>query len=216
MGPCEHPSSRLKNQHKGKSPRQRFRARRPRSRTCLLKGCGRKFRPRHPLERYCSEGCRNQARKWRQWKARHEYRQSPHGKQVRRAQSRRYRQRRKNKANIRQLPKGREGHHKKSFFHAAATAPGATKCSTASAAHPCNGSAAGNAGGLSSVFWSGSAAGSSVEQSVGLRSSAAACRNGAHKAPGTVPSHEIVPTYRRASPSRRKLPLIEAATAHMV
>jgi hypothetical protein len=116
MGPCEHPPSRLKNQHKGKSPRPRCRARRPRSRTCLLKGCGRKFRPRHPLERYCSKHCRDQARKWRQWKARHEYRQSPHGKQVRRAQSRRYRQRRKNKGVKKRRSKVREGHHKKSFF----------------------------------------------------------------------------------------------------
>ena len=68
------------------------------------------------MERYCSKHCRDQARKWRQWKARHEYRQSPHGKQVRRAQSRRYRQRRKNKAKIGRLHKGREGHHKKSIF----------------------------------------------------------------------------------------------------
>jgi hypothetical protein len=216
VGPCEHPPSRLKNQHKGKSPLPRCRARRPRSRTCLLKGCGRKFRPRHPLERYCSKHCRDQARKWRQWKARHEYRQSPHGKQVRRAQSRRYRQRRKNKGVKKRRSKVREGHHKKSFFHAAATAPGATKCSTASAARPCNGSAAGNAGGLSSVFWSGSAAGWSVEQSVGLSSSAVACLNGVHEVPGPARSHEIVPTYRRAWPSRRKLPLIEAATAQVV
>jgi hypothetical protein len=95
MGPCEDPSTCLQNQAKGKSSHREGRARRPRSRTCLLKGCGRVFRPDHPLTRYCSEHCRNQAAKWRQWKARHQYRQTVHGKQVRRAQSRRYRMRQK-------------------------------------------------------------------------------------------------------------------------
>lgn len=71
------------------------RAHRPRSRACLLKGCERAFRPQHPLTRYCSEPCRQQARQWREWKARRRYRQSPGCKQKRRAQSRRYRERRK-------------------------------------------------------------------------------------------------------------------------
>ena len=74
--------------------RQR-RARRPRRRTCLLKGCGQVFRPQQPLARYCSEACQAKARQWRQWKARRHYRQSLNGKQKRRAQSRRYRERRK-------------------------------------------------------------------------------------------------------------------------
>ncbi len=91
MGPCEHPSTHLQNQAKGRFPQQRKRARRPRSRTCLLKDCGRVFRPEHPLARYCSERCRNEAAHWRQWKARQQYRKTAHGKQVRRAQSRRYR-----------------------------------------------------------------------------------------------------------------------------
>ncbi len=95
MGPCEHPSTHRENQAKGIIPQQKKRARRPRSRTCLLKGCGRVFRPNHPLSRYCSEHCRNQAAKWREWKARQQYRQTANGKQVRRAQSRRYRMRRK-------------------------------------------------------------------------------------------------------------------------
>jgi hypothetical protein len=71
------------------------RARCPRSRLCLLKGCGQVFRPHQPLARYCSEACREQARRWRQWKALRRYRQSPNGKQKRQAQSRRYRERRK-------------------------------------------------------------------------------------------------------------------------
>jgi hypothetical protein len=103
MGPCEHPSTHPENQAKGKIPQQKKRARRPRSRMCLLKGCGRVFRPEHPMARYCSEHCRNEAAQWRKWKARQQYRQTAHGKQVRRAQSRRYRVRqreqKKQKAN---------------------------------------------------------------------------------------------------------------------
>jgi hypothetical protein len=97
MGPAEDPSSRLGNQGKGSCPQCEPRSRRPRRRICLLKGCGRVFRPDHPLTRYCSDHCREEARKWREWKARHQYRQTARGKQIRRAQSRRYRQRRKHK-----------------------------------------------------------------------------------------------------------------------
>lgn len=78
-----------------KVPWRKHRARRPRSRVCLLKGCGQVFRPKQPLARYCSAACREQARRWRQWKARRRYRQSPNGKQKRQVQSRRYRERRK-------------------------------------------------------------------------------------------------------------------------
>ena len=41
MGPCEDPSTHLENQAKGRFPQQNKRACRPRSRACLLKGCGR-------------------------------------------------------------------------------------------------------------------------------------------------------------------------------
>ena len=95
MGPFEDPSTHRENQAKGKIPQQKKRARRPRSRICLLKGCGRVFRPEHPMTRYCSEHCRNQAAKWREWKARRQYRQTANGKHVRRVQSRRYRMRQK-------------------------------------------------------------------------------------------------------------------------
>jgi len=95
MGLCEDPLTHLQNQDKGRNPQKTRRTRRPRSRICLLKGCGQVFRPDYPLARYCSEHCRNQAAKWREWKARHQYRQTDHGKQVRSAQSRRYRARQK-------------------------------------------------------------------------------------------------------------------------
>ena len=97
MGPCEHPSTPRENQgarflRNGWCER---RAHRPRSRVCLLKGCTCVFRPQHPLARYCSEACRQQARRWRERKARRRYRQSTSCKQKRRAQSRRYRERQK-------------------------------------------------------------------------------------------------------------------------
>ena len=95
MGPCEHPTTPLQNQAKGIKPRIKHSARRPRARTCLLKGCGHVFRPDYPLARYCSEHCRDEATKWRKWKARRKYRKTDRGKQVRRIQSRRYRVRQK-------------------------------------------------------------------------------------------------------------------------
>jgi hypothetical protein len=98
MGPDKDSSALPKNQDAGRIPRTEGRwrrARRPRRRVCLLKGCGQVFRPEQPPGRYCSEVCRQQARRWRQWKARQRYRQSANGKHKRQAQSRRYRQRRK-------------------------------------------------------------------------------------------------------------------------
>ena len=95
MAPGEDCPTAPKNQAPPKAPWRQRRARRPRSRVCLLKGCGRVFRPEQPLARYCSEACRVEARRWRQWKARRRYRQSPQGKQKRQAQGRRYRERRK-------------------------------------------------------------------------------------------------------------------------
>jgi hypothetical protein len=98
MGPDKDSPASAKNQDAGRtlgSAGRRRRARRPRRRVCLLKDCGRVFRPQQPLARYCSEACRQQARRWRQWKARRRYRQSANGKQKRQAQSRRYRECRK-------------------------------------------------------------------------------------------------------------------------
>lgn len=91
MSPFEDPSTYPQNQAKGKTPSGQRRARRPRRRICLLKGCTLAFLPNHPLERYCSDDCRERARQWREWKARHRYRQSDEGKKKRRAQSHRYR-----------------------------------------------------------------------------------------------------------------------------
>jgi hypothetical protein len=64
-----------------------------RPRRCLLKGCERLFWPRHPRSHYCGEACRQAARRWRQWRASQKYRATDNGKQQRREQSKRYRER---------------------------------------------------------------------------------------------------------------------------
>jgi hypothetical protein len=71
--------------------------RRPRARRCLLKGCEQRFHPRHTRQRYCSERCRALARGWSEWKARRTYRATAAGKRKRRGQSRRYRERLKDR-----------------------------------------------------------------------------------------------------------------------
>jgi len=122
MGPSEDRPTAEKNQVKQpKTARQARRVRRPRTRACLLKGCERRFRPVHPLTRYCGEECREQARRWREWKAQHQYRQSDVGKQKRREQSRRYRERCKQaKAANQGSAKSYEGHRKKKYLAAPA------------------------------------------------------------------------------------------------
>jgi hypothetical protein len=98
MGPDKNSSIPPQNQGSGEiagtkgRPR---RAHRPRSRLCLLKGCGRVFLPKQAMARYCSDACREKARRWMQWKAQQHYRHSPNGRQKRQTQSRRYRERRK-------------------------------------------------------------------------------------------------------------------------
>jgi len=62
-----------------------------RERRCLLKDCEQSFQPRHPLSRYCGEGCVQAARRWSQWRANQRYRASDQGRCRRREQSRRWR-----------------------------------------------------------------------------------------------------------------------------
>jgi hypothetical protein len=89
MGPPENPTRPTGNQ--GRARRKPTRA--PRTRRCLLKGCERRFRPKHARERYCSTDCRRAARAWSCWKAQEVYRATPAGKVRRNGQSRRYRER---------------------------------------------------------------------------------------------------------------------------
>jgi len=60
---------------------------------CLLKGCERLFWPRHPRSHYCSEACCQAARHWQRWRASQRYRATENGKQQRCEQSKRYRER---------------------------------------------------------------------------------------------------------------------------
>jgi hypothetical protein len=97
MGPPENPTNPSQNQattgpRRGKRP-----LRRPRTRRCLLKGCEQRFRPQRARERYCSRRCREAARQWSRWKAQEKYRATPEGQQKRNGQSRRYRERVRNR-----------------------------------------------------------------------------------------------------------------------
>jgi len=90
MGPPECPTRHDENQATGRRRRPTYR---PRMRRCLLKGCEQRFHPRHARQRYCSEGCRQAARRWSRWKAQQRYRETAAGQQKRNGQSQRYRQR---------------------------------------------------------------------------------------------------------------------------
>jgi len=90
MGPPENLTNPRKKQA---AVRGKCRARRPRLRPCLLKGCEQRFHPRQAHQRYCSDNCRREARKWSRWKAQQRYRQTAGGQVKRNGQSRRYRER---------------------------------------------------------------------------------------------------------------------------
>jgi len=62
-------------------------------RLCLLKGCEKRFRPKYPWSRYCGDKCRREARRWSLWKSQKRYRATGIGRQQRRAQSCRHRER---------------------------------------------------------------------------------------------------------------------------
>ena len=94
MGPSENPTVHPENQAAGRRKRL---ARRPRMRRCLLKGCEQRFHPRQARQRYCSECCREAARKWSRWKAQRRYRATREGQQRRNGQSQRYRERAKSR-----------------------------------------------------------------------------------------------------------------------
>ena len=92
MGPDEDSTLPPEDGEPGQPP-----GRRPRTRCCLLKGCERHFRPQRARQRYCSDECRRAARRWSRWKAQQSYRATAAGKERRNGQSRRYRQRVRNR-----------------------------------------------------------------------------------------------------------------------
>jgi hypothetical protein len=100
MGPSENPTGHRPKQVAGR--RGRPARRRPLPRRCLLKGCEQCFRPRHAQQRYCSASCRQAARKWSRWKTQARYRATAAGKEKRNSQSRRYRERVRNRKQVEQ------------------------------------------------------------------------------------------------------------------
>ena len=93
MGPPESPTGDRENQVARRRQRRQRRGRRPRLRRCLLKGCEQRFHPPQARQRYCSQSCREEARKWSRWKAQQRYRGTAAGQHKRKGQSRRYRER---------------------------------------------------------------------------------------------------------------------------
>jgi hypothetical protein len=65
----------------------------PCCRRCLLQDCQRWFLPLWPQARYCSPACRKAAEHWRSWYAGQTYRATVQGKERRREQARRHRER---------------------------------------------------------------------------------------------------------------------------
>lgn len=162
MGPTQHPLQRRANQERNCSAAKR-RKRRPRLRKCLLKGCERRFRPKHPWTRYCGDDCRNKARRWSRWKAQQRYRATRHGKQQRRAQSCRHRERvRTRKPSKSTTEEPARVIKAKKYSTAPATGRVATSYFCEPAVRRCSDSVRGNAGARWSAYWSGNGAGGSV------------------------------------------------------
>ena len=94
---------------KGKHRRQ-ARRRRPRSRICLRKGCGRKYQPRCWNQRYCQEPeCQRQVRRWQAARRQAKHRQDADAK-ARHAQAEsERRQRAKAASQAVQTPRGYAG-----------------------------------------------------------------------------------------------------------
>jgi hypothetical protein len=117
--------------------------RRPRTRGCLLKGCGQRFRPVEARQRDCSQQCRQAARQWSRWKAQEKYRGTPAGKQKRNGQSRRYRERVRNRKPPRSeaVPEAARVITKNFFSIISVTGRAATRGSCSAGDHPASGSA---------------------------------------------------------------------------
>lgn len=159
MGPTQDPTQRRANQERSRWAAKR-RARRPRLRRCLLKGCERRFRPKHPWARYCGDDCRSKARRWSRWKAQKRYRVTGFGKQQRRAQSCRHRERiRTRKPSKSATDEPARIITAKNYSTAPATGRAAMSYSCEPAVRRCSDSVRSNAGTRWTVSWSGNGAG---------------------------------------------------------
>ena len=142
--------------------------RRPRTRCCLLKGFERRFCPQRAGQRYCSDECRQAARRWSRWKAQQSYRATAVGKERRNGQSRRYRERVRNRQPAAPVEAGPDAARviTPNFFSTAvATGLAATRDSIGSGARPSSGSVRARAG----APWneSGNASGAGAELCTG-------------------------------------------------
>jgi hypothetical protein len=157
VGPPESRTTYPENQ----AGRRRRLARRPRLRRCLLKGCEQRFHPLRARQRYCSQRCREAARRWARRKAQLRYRATRAGKQKRNGQSQRYRERVRRRQPEEPGAVGEAARviPKNFFSTTAATGLAATRDSLANDEVPYSASAHGLAGRRWSVSRSGSGAG---------------------------------------------------------
>jgi hypothetical protein len=95
-------------------------------------------RVRATISPHCSEECREEARRWREGKARHHYRQCEGGKSKRRAQSRRYRLRSKRARAAKQGPRRTRGSSQEKYFAAPAIGLAAMRNSNGVDLLPCS------------------------------------------------------------------------------
>lgn len=124
MAPSEGPANSHKNQERRR--RRRCSSRHPRTRACLLKGCPRRFRPQHALQRYCSPVCWRAALAWSKWKAQQRYRAKESAKKNRKEQCQRRRDRIKSrkKQGLEASAGAARVIVKKLFFHCSCDRPG--------------------------------------------------------------------------------------------
>jgi hypothetical protein len=166
MSPSQDPPTRHRNQCPTNRQKRPRRARRPRSRQCLLKGCEHSFRPTHPMARYCSDDCRQKARQWSQWKSRHRWRQSERGRRKRQQQSIRHRQRLRIVGRTVSAGGSERGSSQtrssKNFFTWLVIVRAATRASNPAGARRCSDSAVTRAGAPWNGCWSENGDGSSV------------------------------------------------------
>jgi hypothetical protein len=174
MSPSQDPSTRQRNQFPTTRQNGARRARRPRSRQCLLKGCEKSFRPRHAMTRYCSEDCRQKARQWSQWKSQQRWRQSENGRKKRIEQSARHRQRLRiaGRASY-PAENGVRGSSpsasSKNFLVIPVIVPAATKASNRTGGHHCSDSAVTPVGAHWNGCWNAKGDGSSVANAAARR-----------------------------------------------
>ena len=159
MGPTQDPPQRRTNQERRRGATRRWK-RSPRLRKCLLKGCEQRFRPKYPWSRYCGDECRRKARRWLQWKAQKRYRATGHGKQQRKAQSYRHRERVRSR---KPLKSGTEEPARvikaKIYLTAPVTGRVVMFYFCKPDVHRCSGSVQGDADALWNASWSGNGAG---------------------------------------------------------